>query len=246
MAKKTRNYKRAQNNKAINEFLNEIIGVTSTGSRRAVTAMADRGIKRLVHNVAGFSDYTGVLINSYQAAVYQNGEFRTRGGRHIKNYRGDFNYTGDALRSYGNTFRNNSGSAILFTSYGVGPTGLRGAPISFKTIKNKGGSIEKSLGRNPKSKDAIRNYWKKRPKEYQGYGRKTANVKAYSPSIKYGFEVVFDNPAPYAQFVQENNKGSRVMPTGAASIMPRGLAISIATHEINRELQKARARRKKK
>lgn len=241
---KVRNYK-GKNEKEINKFLSDIIGATSQGSRRAMTSMAQRGIQRLVNNVAGFSDYTGVLINSYQAAIYQNGQFRIRGGKHIDGYRGDFSTSGDALRNYDSVYRNSSGSVILLTSYGVGPKGSRGNPISFRTVKNKGKAIAKSYGRNSSSKPEIPNYWKKRTKEYQGYGRKTANIKSYTPSIKFGFEVVFDNPTPYAMKVQQNNKGSRVMPTGVANIMNGSLALSITSSEISKEFQKAKKRRKR-
>jgi hypothetical protein len=248
MAKKLRRYKGAQE-KALNEFLNEIIGVTSTGSRRAMVAMAQRGIRRLVNNVAGFSDYTGVLINSYQAALYSRGKFQFSGGRGglrgREGYKGDFYHTGDPIRNYGNTFRSSTGSAILFTSYGIGPKGTKDNPISFKTVKNKGESIEKSYGRNSSSKETIPNRWKRRPKEYLGYGRKTANVKSYNPSVKLGFEVVFDNPTPYAMKVHKENKGSTVMPVGTSQIMGRGLAFSITSQEIGRELYKAKRRQKK-
>lgn len=239
---KARNYK-GRNEKELNEFLSDIIGATNQGSRRAMVAIAQRGIHRLVNNVAGFSDYTGVLINSYQAAIFQKGKFRIKGYRNI--YRGDFSTSGDALRSYGNVFRNTGGSIVLLTSYNVGPKGSRDNPISFKTVKNKGKKIAKSYGRNPQSKDAIPNYWRKRNKNYQGYGRETAKIKGYSPSIKLGYEVVFDNPAPYAEKVQQENQGSRVMPTGVANIMNRGLALSITSAEISREFQKMKKKRKR-
>jgi hypothetical protein len=237
MAKKTRNYK-GWNKKRLNKFLSDIIGATNQGSRRAMVAIAQRGIHRLVNNVAGFSDYTGVLINSYQAAIFQKGEFRIKGYRNI--IRGDFSYSGDTLRTYGNVFRNTGGSIVLLTSYNVGPKGTRKNPISYKTVKNKKDKIAKSFERNSRSKDEIPNYLKKfkRTKKYQGYGRETANIKGYSPSVKLGFEVVFDNPTPYAEKVQRVNKGSRVMPTGVANIMDRSLALSITSSEISREFIK--------
>lgn len=225
---KRRSYKK-RNEREINAFLSDIITPTMMGTRNAMLTIAQRGINRLVNNVASFSDYTGVLINSYQAAIISKGKFNFKGRGHG----GDFDAIGQTRRPYRvqgkNQFKNASGGTVLITSYGVDGT----TDISFWTEGRHGQSIARRKQRkNKRTKASIRNYWKKRTKEYQGYGLKTTNIRSYIPSIKRGYEVVFDNPAPYAQFVQEHNDGSVVMPMGVANIMNRGLALSITTNEI--------------
>lgn len=235
---KLRSYKK-QNEREINRFLSNIITPTMQGTRNAMITIAQRGITRLVNNVAGFSDYTGVLINSYQAAILSKGKFNFKG----RGSGGDFDAIGQTIRPYRvegkNQFKNSSGGIVLMTSYGVdGTTG-----ISFWTEGRQGRTIARRKWRNKRSKASIRNYWKKRSKEYQGYGLKTSNIRAYTPTVRLGYEVVFDNPAPYAKTVQEINEGSRVMPTGIANIMNRGLAVSIATNEIIKAHRRIKKRR---
>ena len=235
---KLRSYKK-QNEREINRFLSNIITPTMQGTRNAMITIAQRGIDRLVNNVAGFSDYTGVLINSYQAAILSKGKFNFKGRGHG----GDFDAIGQTIRPYRvegkNRFKNASGGTVLMTSYGVdGTTG-----ISFWTEGRHGRTIARRKLRNKRSKASIRNYWKKRSKEYQGYGLKTSNIRSYTPTVRLGYEVVFDNPAPYAKTVQENNEGSRVMPTGIANIMNRSLAISITTNEIIKAHRRIKKRR---
>ena len=235
---KLRSYKK-QNEREINRFLSNIITPTMQGTRNAMITIAQRGIDRLVNNVAGFSDYTGVLINSYQAAILSKGKFNFKGRGHG----GDFDAIGQTIRPYRvegkNQFKNASGGTVLMTSYGVdGTTG-----ISFWTEGRHGRTIARRKLRNKRSKASIRNYWKKRSKEYQGYGLKTSNIRSYTPTVRLGYEVVFDNPAPYAKTVQENNEGSRVMPTGIANIMNRSLAISITTNEIIKAHRRIKKRR---
>lgn len=243
---KARNYK-GQNEKELNKFLSDIIGATNQGSRRAMVAIAQRGIHRLINNVAGFSDYTGVLINSYQAAILTRGKFNYKYGSRT----GDFDARGQGLRRQNNpfnpkgysdnVFKNGRGSTILLTSFRTSGT----TPISFWTEGRKGTKIIKRKGRNPRSKPFIRNRWSKRTKEYQGFGMKTEGLRSYNSNVRVGYEVIFDNPAPYAESVQKHNDGSRVMPTGVANIMNRGLALSITSSEISREFIKRNKKRKR-
>lgn len=239
-----RKFKKGQNNREINEFLSDIVSATSAGSLRSMRTIARKGIENLVNNVAGFSDYTGVLINSYQAAIYEKGNFNFQGNG---KFGGSFDAKGHAFRGYRDpygkslqhTFQNSSGNTILITSHGIPGT----TRISFSTIGRNGARIARRKQRNPRSKSSIRNYWRKRSKEYQGYGSRTGKIRAYNPQIKIGFEVLFDNPTPYALLVQKRNEGSRVMPTGVANMVSGGMAVSITTAEIANLLN--RAKRKK-
>lgn len=238
-----RQYKTNRNDEAINDFLNEVVGAVRSGSFSSMQKIAQRGIDRLVDNVAGFSDYTGVLINSYQAAVMQHGKLNTnaKGGR----YGSNFDAKGTPLRhgrgGKGNTFKNSRGSTILITSLG------KGIPISFRTEGNKGKSFIIQKRRNPASREKIRNrYRKSDTKPYFGHGMNTSNIRSYVPTVQIGYEVVFDNPTPYAKFVQENNPGSTVLPVGTSRIMPRGLALSITSSEIYNATRKARQKNRRK
>lgn len=237
---KIRSFKPAKNNKAINEFLTDIVGAVTVGGVNAMRKIAQRGIHRLVNNVAGFSDYTGVLINSYQAVLFQKGK--------IKGIGGDFDARGNAINrsSFGNDhnkYRNARGGIVMVTSYKAdGAT-----PISFWTEGRKGTSIALRKRRNPASKGKIRNRYRKgQQRPYKAYGHEISKLRGYSPSTRVGYEVVFDNPAPYAEFVQKNNPGSTVMPIGLANIMPRDLAISISDNEIQKAVRNARTRKKRK
>lgn len=231
-----RNYKNAKGNKAINEFLETVVGAVSSGSLNAMQKVARRGVENLVKNVATFSDYTGVLINSYQAAIIVNGQWAVGG---------DFNMSGDVIASRGrNEFRNSKRSARLITSYDIDGT----TPISFKTIRGKGTSFAKRKRRNPNSKSSIPNRYQRHQagKVYKGYGRDMTSLRTHTPASSLGIEVLFSNPTPYANHVARNNAGSIVMPVGgAARMLPRGVVVSITDAEIYRAVRRAqnRARR---
>lgn len=233
MGKIRKNYKNAKGNKAINEFLGVVVGAVNSGSLNAMQKVARRGVENLVNNVAKFSDYTGVLINSYQAAIIVRGQMGV--GK-------DFNLSGDVIGRGGrNEFRNGQNSVRLITSYNINGT----TPISFKTVENKGTSFAKRKERNPQSKRTIPNRYKFRAKgsAYKGYGRDLTALRTYTPASNLGIEVVFNNPTPYANHVATQNAGSTVMPVGsAARIVPQGIIISITDAEIYRAVEKAKKR----
>lgn len=230
-----RTYKNTrENNRAINEFLGTVVGAVRSGSLNAMQKIARRGIDTLVNKVATFSDYTGVLINSYQAAVVVNGNWGTGN---------NFNGSGDVIaKGSGNEFRNGQKSVRLVTSYGVVGT----TPISFRTIGNAKESFAKRKERNPKSAATIPNRYKTRHQgsSYKGYGRDITAIKAYMPAQNLGIEVIFNNPTPYANTVNETNAGSTVMPLGgAAQILPAGTAIAITDSEIWRAVRRYQQKR---
>lgn len=238
-----RNYKSGRNQKVTNEFISDIVGAVRVGSASAMRKIAQRGIDRLVNSVAGFSDYTKVLINSYQAAVFTKGKLDTNPNYHrgMGAFRGDFDSSGEANRSYGNVFRNRRGGIVLITSYNSRN------PITFKTVKNKGKAFPITKRRNPKSKESIRNRYRRGARgPYLGYGRDMSKLRAYTPKVRLGYEVVFDNPTPYAEHVQQNNKGSRVMPVGTSSMITRGMAVSITSSEIYNTVRKAQQQKKRR
>lgn len=227
---------RRKNNQAINEFLGDIVGTVTVGSAASMRKIAQRGIQRLVNNVASFSDYSGVLINSYQAAIITNGRLKTKAPSRY-GYKGDFDMSGNVAAGHmrQGEFKNASGGTVVMTSYGAdGAT----------KISRKGGSIKIRKRRNPRSLEILKR--KKRKVRYEGYGWDLSRIKSYTPSVKEGIEVVFDNPTPYAEEVHQKNEGSIVMPIGVADIVNRGLVVSITTQEIQKAVKNAKTRKKRR
>ncbi len=222
-----KNYKNVRGNTAINQFLGVAVGAVTSASLRAMQKVAYRGVDNLVNNVAKFSDYTGVLINSYQAAILVNGNLDTLGRWY-----------------YLNEFRNAKRSIRMITSYHKSGT----TPISFKTINNKGTSFARRKQRNPNSKPSIENRYKRKTvgDMYKGYGRDLTTLRTYSPASSLGIEVVFSNPTPYAKHVAEQNAGSVVMPIGVAAInLPMGTVLAITDSEIWRAVSRAKRHTKR-
>lgn len=235
----TRKFKSGKNNEAINAFLDIVAGSVQVGSMRAMQKIADRGIKTLTTEVASFADYTGEMINSYQAAILKDGKLP---------YGGSFTMSGqlygEPLYSYqrNNVYRGSRRDIRLLTSYGRVSNG-----ISYKSIDREGRSIAKrddSRRRvNPKSKLSIR---MPRGRHYQGYGRDITSIRAFTPQAKIGFTVVFNNPTPYAIHVMNNNLGSHVMPIGRASVItPRGVLATLTEGEIYKVVKRYKRRLKR-
>lgn len=246
MAANKRYYKdaRKQNNKAINEFLGEVVGAVRTGSLNAMQKIAARGLDVLVNKVAGFSDYTGLMINSYQAAIIDNG--RSIYGGEIKE--GAFQVGGHYMEGLllggdnKNVFRNGKKSIRLLTSKGIRGT----TPISLKRPKKNNRNVnyavyKKRKGRNPQSAPVVVSQFTQNLNIYQGFGRDLTGLKGLYQTGK-GIQVIFRNPTPYALEVQYNNEGSDVMPGGLLGVP----YVSITTQEIRKAVKNAKTRKKRR
>lgn len=227
----TRKFKSAKNNQAINAFLDIVAGSIQVGSNRAMRKVAERGIDTLVNHVATFGDYTGEMINSYQAAILKNGKLPVGGGA--------FTISGElrGTTTYESSFRGRKGDVRLITSYGKTTNA-----ISYKSVDRKGRSVplrnDPKRNVNPAVAKSIR---MPRGKHYQGYGRDVTDIRTYNPSMKIGIEVVFNNPTPYAHHVMENNPGSHVMPLGGAMrIIDKSTLITLTDSEIHKVVQRAK------
>lgn len=234
----TRKFKPAKNNQAINAFLDIAVGAVRVGSMRSMQKIADRGIDTLTKHVASFADYTGEMINSYQAAILTNGKL-PRGG--------NFNMSGQLVgkTTHGlNTFLGPRGEIRLLTSYET-----TNNEISYKRVRVKNQVINRVAKRNdpnrsvnPESNDTIR---MPRSKHYQGFGRDITQIRTYTPTARFGMEVVFNNPTPYAKTVMENNPGSHVMPIGQASaIVNKSVLTSVTSSEIEKVVKRAKQRKR--
>lgn len=215
-----RNFKQQrQNNKAINAFLDIAVGTALGATQSSMKKIAERGIDTLVKHVARFSDYSGIMINSYQAAIIRHGNFKTKGiDGQLSLFKGD--------------------KVELMTSYGK--NGTMSIIPENKYIRNQ---------RNPNSKGSIfltEREMSEKKKHPNGYGRDLTVMRTYKSGISLGMETVFSNPTPYALDVMKNNLGSWVMPLGgAAQILPKGVAISITAAEIRTATMKAGAKMRK-
>lgn len=235
----TRKFKSAKNNQAINAFLDIVAGSVRVGSLNAMQKIAARGIETLTRHVATFGDYTGEMINSYQAAVLTNGKL-VKEGKYL--HEGAFTARGQVRgeTAYEHVFKGPKGDIRVITSYGTTKNA-----ISYKSADRKGRSValrnDPYRRVNPEVKQSIR---MPRGRHYQGFGRDLTGLKTRTPSVQTGIEVVFSNPTPYAKTVMERNRGSHVMPIGGAmEIVGRNAFVSITGAEIRKVVQ--RAKRKK-
>lgn len=228
---------RKKNNKAINEFLGEVVGAVTVGTASSMRKVAQRGIQRLVNNVAGFSDYSGMLINSYQAAILTRGKLRTNAPSRY-GYKGDFDLNGNVAMGHmkQGEFKNASGGTVVMTSYRANGT--------TKISRKDGGRLIRKR-RNPESKEPLNRIIPGKIL-YEGHGWDLTKIKSYTPSVREGIEVVFDNPTPYAEHVHKKNEGSTVMPMGMADIVSRGSMVSITTQEIRKAVKNAKTRKKRR
>lgn len=233
----TRKFKTARNSQAINAFLDIITGAIRVGSLNAMQKIADRGITTLTTEVASFGDYTGEMINSYQAAILKDGKL-PHGGK-----RSDFNMSGflrpNKLYSYNpqSVYIGGKREIRLITSFGRVTN-----RIAYKSAGRKGRSVslrnDPNRRVNPLVAETIRMPQKK---HYQGYGRDLTAIRAFTPQAKIGYTVVFNNPTPYARKVMDDNFGSHVMPIGRASvIVPHGVLVTLTEGEISKVVNRAK------
>lgn len=253
-----RNFKgggRAQN-RQINEFLSAAVGCAIGATKRSINLIARRGLQILVDN-DNYSDYTGVLRNSYQAAMIENGNVEQT----LMRIAGVTKSGGSVIalpesnrdKSIQNTFSSDGGNVrgkiILLTSEGVDGT----IGISIPNTK----MIPIRLRRNEKSPEKIHNRWAKMSKakdalrksrqlgrgrklqaRQHGYGRVITQLKGMQNLNPMGYTIVFSNPTPYTEFL--NNHGRQVIPLGLANAQLKPLAITITKQEISDSIKRAK------
>lgn len=224
-----------KNNEAINEFLATAVGCVTGGSRNAMVKVAQRGLATLVKN-GRFSDYTGAMRNSYQAAILDNGKFIHKGKDY---YNGDFSPYG-IIANGKNVFRTGNKRIRLMTSYGMDGT----IPIQYPNENAESIKVRRQV--NPLSSRWMHNYYKGRERPAYGYGRYISHIQNTNEN---GISVVFDNPTPYAEQVHTENKGSQVYPIGVLYAQIGTYAVTITQAEIKKSIARARdvlRKRKKK
>lgn len=211
-----------QNDKALKGFFSELYSQCDAATADAIHVVAQQGLVKMVEK-AEFSDYTGSMINSYQAAIKKSGSrkfgkvfaetshntaqrgeyFKStgrsdlRGGRMNKNIHSN-NRFGDSLRG---------GEVVLYTSYNLldrsKQSAVRIPPRAVKAIKLR-------KRRNDKSSEYMNRREGFKYSE-DGYGRRLTRIKG-ARGVRLGYAVIFDNPTPYAEQVHNLN-GNKVFPT---------------------------------
>ena len=227
MAKTNRKYRRnyvggriTKDRKVINAFFSDVVGLMTTTSRASMRKMAQRGLVMLVRQ-STYSGYTGVLRNSYQAAIFDDiYQSEKRARAYFKASGGDFRERG-ALKGLDktdarNAFKAGNGRVMLYTSLGI--DGVE------RIVKPKGHSVKRQVKRNPNSTKYIPNYDRAGKGGFRynrggeemfkrhGYGRMTSRLKKTHTNSS-SVSVVFDTPTPYVHFV-EKHEGSYVFPRG--------------------------------
>lgn len=190
-----------------------------------------------VVNQAGFSDYTGVLINSYMAGMFVNGRYAAdRKGLLLPGYR-----TGNPRTLWSSsepgikTIRIKKGRPYVykkgeFVRKNGKNTGLKRYYHTKERSANVRWLMNKRTYRNPHSTEFIN--FNKEEFSPTGYGKNLSVLKSCKPSLRRGTEIIIANGAPYAMRVQDNHAGSNVMPKGVAEEY-----VSIVRKELEKNLK---------
>ena len=204
---------------------------------------------------AGFSDYTGVLINSYMVALFVNGKFAGNNPGLIKPGAWGKPATLAANLTKGSEWKIKGGRWV-WSSYGM-PGTSRIRPGKFYRRKKSSAN----LVRYKKAQDQIRaNAIKDNPnyrplipirtrrnklstefmtfdyKKYnvRGFGENLTVLRTLKGNIKRGAEIILTNGAPYAALVHWTHKGSRVFPNISKL---QGRFISISRKQLERAIR---------
>ncbi len=168
-----------QNSRAVRDFTSAVAGTMVSFSRNTIQQAGRIGLQKLV-NQAGFNDYTGKLINSYQAAILTKGGIEERIGRAKKTTSNEYGINA--------TGRN----AIMMTSYGMPGT----IPIShdratggFRMRRRRDG------GESPEIRKGHMVSGKLEKSFGKGYGDIITRIQGIAPPIQSGYWLVFDNGA---------------------------------------------------
>lgn len=213
----------ARNNRAVKGFVNDIAITMTSFGRSTIQQAAKIGLRHLVHE-AGFNDYTGKLVNSYQAAILTKGGIEERIAK--QNQLGRtvmFDQTGSHV------MRVNSKVPILMTSYGMDGT----SSISHKQTSTRVTTTGKPMkgfrmhkrrdgGESPEIRRSHAINGKPEKTFSKGFGAITTRIRGIAPPISSGYWLVFDNGASnvtaangksLAQLVQEQgDRKHRVFP----------------------------------
>lgn len=208
--------------------------------RRSMTSsliyVAPKMLQSVV-NQAGFSDYTGVLINSYMAGMFVNGKYAPD----IKGLALPGSWVGSPRALWSSsepgikTVRIRKGRPYIYSTREFVKKNGKNTKLWLRKHTRERSSnvhwlINKRTYRNPASTEFMK--FNKEEFSPTGYGRNLSVLKSSTPSLRRGTEIIISNGAPYAKRVQESHAGSNVMPQGVAEAY-----VSIVRKELERNLR---------
>lgn len=243
-----------QQNKEINDFLSVVVGCALGATKRSMNMIARRGLRILVDN-NNYSDYTGVLRNSYQAAIIENGNVENT-LKKIAGYNGmipESNVKDDAIK---NTFGNAKGKIILMTSEGIEGTVDIEIPnttmIDVRENQRCADSppkIHNRWAKMSRAQDALRKSrqvgrGRKLQARQHGYGRVVTQLKGMKNLNPQGYTIVFSNPTPYTAFLNslggKKHRKRQIIPKGLANTKLKPIAVTITKQEIENSIKRAK------
>lgn len=242
---KNNSYLTARNNRAVENFKQSIVMTMASFSQSSIQKAAQLGLSKLVRG-AKFNDYTGKLINSYQAAILTKGGMEERLQRRF----GEVFDDSVPLGGFGKNKRvlgvGSGKIPIMLTSAGTttihhetSPRGDSGGH-GFR-IRNRRDAGESPDVRRMHMVNGL--YEKSFP---EGFGHLVSRIKGIAPPIKSGYWLVFDNGASNVTTDEGNllqvvdSKGPR-----RHRVFPVGLNINLFGIG-QQELKKSIARYKKR
>ena len=230
------------NKRVIKNFEQDALAMVKDASVASLQQLAPLLLEQAI-NEAGFSDYTGVLINSYMVGLMINGQFvnttnvNRYATRHISTEQTFWN-------SYGlpGTIRIKKGRPYNKSINSVNKSG-KGARRYEHTTYRKGSDIrwliQNRNRRNLKSTEFMT--FNQEQFDARGYGWDKSRLKGMrSGNINTGVELVLTNGAPYAEQVHQFNRGSKVFLSNLrnvsfVSITRKQLERAIIAHRINQK-----------
>lgn len=184
----------AKNSRAVRNFTSAVTGTMVSFSRSTIQQAAKIGLQHMVHE-AGFNDYTGKMINSYQAAILTKGGLEERVSRRFHIPIGEV--------SIPNKISGLSGGRIpiLLTSLGMpGVTDIHhrqknAVTRSGKQMKGFPMQTRRDGGESPEIRKSHSINGRREREFREGFGSYITRIKSIAPPIAQGYWLVFDNGA---------------------------------------------------
>ena len=229
------------NTRVIKNFEQDALAMVKDASVASLQQLAPLLLEQAI-NEAGFSDYTGVLINSYMVGLMINGQFvntvnvSRNATRHIsteKTFWNSYGMPGTIRIKKGKLYARKHKRTYMKMHY-MRPENLPRRPgTKYRYM------IQNRNRRNLKSTEFMT--FNQEQFDPRGFGWNKSRLKGMrSGNIHTGVELVLTNGAPYAQQVHLFNEGSKVFPTNMrhvsfVTITRKQLERAIIAHRINQK-----------
>ena len=187
----------AKNSRAVRNFTSAVTGTMVSFSRSTIQQAAKIGLQHMVHE-AGFNDYTGKMINSYQAAILTKGGLEERVSRRFHIPLSDISEVGIPNKITG---LNGGRIPIMLTSLGMpGVTDIHhrqknGVARSGKPMKGFPMQTSRDGGESPEIRKSHSINGRREREFREGFGSYITRIKSIAPPIAQGYWLVFDNGA---------------------------------------------------